>query len=74
MLSYKDLPKTGELYQLFSNQPYVPATSWTTNRGFRLDPLYQHTVTEYVADLKLQKLEYEFVPDVIFNTVSGGSN
>ena len=73
MLPYKNQPQTDVLYALFACQPYVPTKHWNTDRGFELDPQYQHTVAEYVADLKLQKLEYEFVPDVIFNTVSGGS-
>ena len=52
-----------ELYRRFANQPYVPATYWTTQRQFKLDPLYQHTPTEYVVDLRLQKHQHEFVLD-----------
>ena len=58
-----------ELYAKFSNQPYVPATYWTTTREFALDPLYQHTVTQYVADPQFEKQQHKFVLDTTF----GGS-
>ena len=58
-----------ELYAAFGNQPYVPATSWTTVRDFTLDPLYQHTVVEYAADPLFKRHQYEFVLDTTF----GGS-
>ena len=57
------------LYAAFGNQPYVPATYWTTSREFVLNPLYQHTVVEYAADPVFEKQQHEFALDTTF----GGS-
>ena len=51
------------LYQKFSNQAYVSREYWNATRDFKLDPLYQHNVTEYIVDLKLQKHQHEFILD-----------
>jgi hypothetical protein len=51
------------LYAAFGNQPYVPSTSWTTTKEFTLDPLYQHTATQYEADSLFEKQQHEFVLD-----------
>ena len=69
MIPYELRDTTQELYARFSRQPYVPATSWTTTREFTLDPLYQHTVTQYVSDPQFEKQQHEFVLDTTF----GGS-
>ena len=69
MIPYELRDTVKDLYTAFSNQPYVPTTHWTTTTEFKLDPLYQHTPTEYIADLKLQKQQHEFVLDTTF----GGS-
>ena len=58
-----------ELYAAFGNQPYVPATCWTTTKEFTLDPLYQHTVTQYENDPRFEQQQHEFVLDTTF----GGS-
>ena len=58
-----------ELYAAFGNQPYVPATYWTTSREFILNPLYQHTVVEYAQDPVFEQQQHEFVLDTTF----GGS-
>ncbi len=54
------------LYAAFGNQPYVPATYWTTSREFVLNPLYQHTVVEYAADPVFERQQHEFVLDTTF--------
>ena len=69
MIPYELRDTVQELYAAFGNQPYVPATYWTTIRDFTLDPLYQHTVVEYAADPLFERHQYEFVPDTTF----GGS-
>ena len=69
MIPYELRDTTQVLYAKFSNQSYVPATYWTTSREFTLDPLYQHTVTQYEADPLFEKLQHEFVLDTTF----GGS-
>ena len=56
-------PKTDVLYQKFADKPYVPYAYWTTVREFKLDPLYQKSPSEYVADLRQQKHQHEFVLD-----------
>jgi len=63
MLPYKDQPKVDILYTLFSDQPYRPATYWTTNRGFELDLLYQSDTIHYVPDPVLETRQHEFVLD-----------
>ena len=35
----KDQSKIEVLFEMFSNQPYVPRAYWNTNRGFELDSL-----------------------------------
>ena len=69
MIPYELRDTVQELYAAFGNQPYVPATYWTTVRDFKLDPLYQHTVVEYAADSVFEKQQHEFVLDTTF----GGS-
>ena len=68
MIPYELRDTVQELYAAFGNQPYVPATYWTTVRDFKLDPLYQHTVVEYAADTLFVKQQHEFVPDTTFGT------
>ena len=63
---HKDQSKSDIFYEMFSNKPYVPPAYWTTNRGFELDPLYQHSVSQDIADVKIQNHEPEFVPDTTF--------
>ena len=36
---FKDQSKIEVLFEIFSNQPYVPRAYWTNNRGFELDSL-----------------------------------
>ena len=69
MIPYELRNTVQELYAAFGNQPYVPATYWTTVRDFKLDPLYQHTVVEYAADPLFERQQHEFVLDATF----GGS-
>ena len=71
---HKDQSKSDIFYEMFSNQPYVPQAYWTTNRGFELDPLYQHSVSQDIADVKMQKHEPEFVPDTTFLVPPPGSD
>ena len=52
MIPYQLRDTVKDLYTAFSNQPYVPSTSWTTTREFMLDPLCQHIVTDFVAEVK----------------------
>ena len=69
MIPYELRDTVKDLYTAFSNQPYVPATHWTTVREFTLDPLYQHVVKQYEADPLFEPQQHEFVPDTTF----GGS-
>ena len=62
-------PKVEVLYRKFSNEPYVPGAYWTTEREFKLDPLYQHTAKQYEEDDQFAKQQHEFVLDTTF----GGS-
>ena len=62
-------PKVEVLYRKFSNEPYIPDAYWTTERKFKLDPLYQHTAKQYAQDLMFEKQQHEFVLDTTF----GGS-
>ena len=63
MIPYELRDTVKDLYTAFSNQPYVPATSWTTTEEFTLDPLYQHTVSQYEADPLFEPQQHEFVLD-----------
>ena len=63
MSQFKPESKIDVLYQKFSNKVFVPSAYWTTVREFKLDPLYQKSPSEYVADLRLQKHQHEFVLD-----------
>ena len=69
MIPYTLRDTVQELYAAFSNQPYVPATCWTTTKEFTLDPLYQHTVTQYEDNPLFEPQQHEFVLDTTF----GGS-
>ena len=69
MIPYELRDTVQELYAAFGNQPYVPATYWTTSREFILNPLYQHTVVEYAQDPVFEQQQHEFVLDTTF----GGS-
>ena len=69
MIPYEQRDTCQVLYAAFSNQPYVPTTSWTTTREFALDPLYQHTAPQYEDDPQFKKQQHEFVLDTTF----GGS-
>ena len=69
MIPYEQRDTVRDLYAKFSNQPYVPATYWTTTREFALDPLYQHTAEQYVSDPLFERQQHEFVLDTTF----GGS-
>ena len=69
MIPYELRDTTQVLYAKFGNQPYVPATSWTTTKEFTLDPLYQHTVTQYEDTPQFERQQHEFVLDTTF----GGS-
>jgi hypothetical protein len=66
MIPYELRDTTQVLYAKFSRQPYVPASYWTTSREFALNPLYQHTATQYEADSLFEKSQHEFVPDTTF--------
>ena len=52
MIPYQLRDTVQVLYAAFGNQPYVPAAYWTTTQEFKLDPLYQHIVTHFVAEVK----------------------
>ena len=52
MIPYTLRDTVKDLYTAFSNQYYVSSTSWTTTEEFTLDPLYQHIVTDFVAEVK----------------------
>ena len=69
MIPYELRDTVKDLYTAFSNQPYLPATHWTTTREFTLDPLYQHTVKQYEHNPVFVKQQHEFVLDTTF----GGS-
>jgi len=69
MIPYELRDTVQVLYAAFGNQPYVPATSWTTTKEFALDPLYQHTVKQYADNPQFKKQQHEFVLDTTF----GGS-
>ena len=58
MIPYQLRDTVQVLYAAFGNQPYVPAAYWTTTRKFTLDPLYQHIVTDFVAEVKLPLSEF----------------
>ena len=58
MIPYTLRDTVKDLYTAFSNQPYMPSTSWTTTEEFTLDPLYQHIVTDFVAEVKLPLNEF----------------
>ena len=66
MIPYELRDTVKDLYTAFSDQPYVPATSWTTTTEFKLDPLYQHTATQYADDPLFAKQQHEFVLDTTF--------
>ena len=69
MIPYELRDTVQVLYAAFGNQPYVPASYWTTSREFILNPLYQHTAVEYAQDPVFEKQQHEFVLDTTF----GGS-
>ena len=69
MIPYELRDTVQVLYATFSNQPYVPRTSWTTTKEFTLDPLYRHTAKQYEDDPRFAKQQHEFVLDTTF----GGS-
>ena len=69
MIPYELRDTVQVLYAAFGRQPYVPASYWTTSREFVLNPLYQHTVTQYAADPVFERQQQEFVLDTTF----GGS-
>ncbi len=52
MIAYELRDTVKDLYTAFSDQPYVPVTSWTTTKDFTVDPLYQHIVTDFIAEVK----------------------
>ena len=52
MIPYQLRDTVQVLYATFSSQPYVPAAYWTTTEEFKLDPLYQHILTDFVAEVK----------------------
>ena len=66
MIPYELRDTVQVLYATFSNQPYVPATHWTTSREFILNPLYQHTVVEYAQNPVFEQQQHEFVLDTTF--------
>ena len=68
MIPYELRDTTQVLYAKFSNQSYVPATSWTTTKEFTLDPLYQHTVAQYEDDPQFAKQQHKFVLDTTFGS------
>ena len=63
MNQFKPQSRIDALCRAFCNEPYVPATSWTTIREFTLDPVYQHTARQYVEDPRFEKQQHEFVLD-----------
>jgi hypothetical protein len=70
MIPYEQRDTVRDLYAKFSNQPYVPATYWTTTREFALDPLYQHVAKQYADNPLFEKQQHEFVLDT---SLLGGS-
>ena len=69
MIPYTLRDTVKDLYTACSNQPYVPATHWTTTKEFTLDPLYQHVEKQYTDDPLFEPHQHEFV----LNTTFGGS-
>ncbi len=69
MIPYELRDTVKDLYTAFSNQPYMPSTSWTATKEFTLDPLYQHTAKQYADNPLFVKQHHEFVLDTTF----GGS-
>ena len=63
MIPYELRDTVQVLYAAFSNQPYVPAAYWTTTCDFMLDPLYQHTATQYADNPQFEPQQHEFVLD-----------
>ena len=63
MIPYELRDTVKDLYTVFSDQPYVPAASWTTTKKFAPDPLYQHTAKQYEHDPLFAKQQHEFVLD-----------
>jgi hypothetical protein len=58
-------PKTFEyrlLYNMFSDQPYIPSGSWTRIRTFNIDPLLVKITTEF--ELTQTKIIPPFIPDL----------
>lgn len=51
------------LYSSFAYTPYVAESYWTTTKEFALDPLYQHTATQYADDPRFEPQQHEFVLD-----------
>ena len=74
MIPYQLRDTVQDLYDRFSRQPYVPRTYWTTAREFSLDPLHQHTVTQYAVDPVFEKSQHEFVLDTTFLVPPPGSD
>ena len=74
MIPYELRDTTQILYDKFSNQLYVPAAYWNTNREFTLDPLYQHTATQYEDNPVFDKPQHEFVLDTTFLVPPPGSD
>ena len=68
MIPYELRDTVQVLYAAFGNQPYVPAAYWTTEREFKLDPLYQHSAKQYVDDAQFAKQQHEFVLDTTFGS------
>jgi hypothetical protein len=74
MIPYELRDTVQVLYDKFSRQPYLPNTYWTISREFVLNPLYQHTVVEYVDDTLFEKSQHEFVLDTTFLAPPPGSD
>ena len=68
MIPYELRNTVQELYTTFSNQPYVPATYWTTTKEFTFNPLYQHTAKQYEHDPLFEQQQHEFVLDTTFGS------
>jgi len=47
MMFFKQVDKTDVLFEKFSSNSYNPTLSWTTNREFKLDPLYSKKTYTY---------------------------
>ena len=63
MISYTLRDTVKDLYIAFGNQPYVPGASWTTNKKFALNPLYQQVAKRYEANTLFDQQQWEFVLD-----------